>query len=426
MIIVRTRFSHAGELKPHLVHVWDVFCQYSQTQWEEVESEPHITIGFGADCEVHFSNTFKNQMEQATFEADKWFGDELMLKMEDGSNDYLGTAFYLVNCLQEYGETELDHKQRFRFDRSVQHAFGVTQQNVVAHLFNRLIDENDSVAKLFKKPKRISKIIITHDIDKLYLSFLHDGFWALKKGRIDIILKLIFNEVVGKQEWKNIDRIMRMEDEYDVKAVFFWLANQGKVNAIESNADYAMESEVVQGYLKLGAELGHESGLHKSISMDSFQTEFQKLGFIPVANRYHHLKFAMPTDFPKIDTSGLKADLSLGFAEEHGFRNSYGLPLKMFDPVAKKPYAFVQIPLSMMDNTFRFYNGKNPEETWKEMYGFMEANKSNCVLSVLWHNPFFTPYKFGGYLKCFKNLLGYMKEEQIGYTTIAEILDEYG
>ena len=426
VIKVNIHFKNTNELTPHVRHAWQVFCKYAHLDSTETTGHAELTIGFSEDCDIRLSETFQNNLTNKIYDHQRWFSDEPLLRCADGSPDYLGTAFYLVNCIQEYADTQLDYKNRFQFENSFQHTFNCAEETLVSNYFNHLIEENGFLKAITNKPNRQSKIFLTHDIDKLYWSFHHDGFWALKRGRFDIILKLIFFEIVGRQEWKNVDKIMAIEDEHDVRSVFFWLVNKGKVNKLEFNADYSVKSQTVQRFMSMAHEMGFENGIHKSISDDSFEIEIDKLGFQPLGNRYHHLKFNLPVDFPKIERSGLKLDCSLGFAEKYGFRNSYGLPVRMFNPIEERPYNFVQASLHLMDNTFRFYNGIGPGETWKRMLDFLEKNNHNSVITILWHNTFFTRYKFGGYIKCYKNLLDYMRENNINSVSMKEIIEEYG
>jgi hypothetical protein len=133
----------------------------------------------------------------------------------------------------------------------------------------------------------------------------------------------------------------------------------------------------------------------------------------------------LPEAYNAIEESGLKLDASLGFSEQVGFRNNYGLPFNPFNLKEGKPYSFVEAPLHVMDTTL-FKNKKiSLEEKQKDVFAFFEKNKSNCVISVLWHNNFFSNYKYKGYLQFYKNILAYIKDNKLKPITQQEILDNY-
>jgi len=62
---------------------------------------------------------------------------------------------------------------------------------------------------------------------------------------------------------------------------------------------------------------------------------------------------------------------------------------------------------------------ENIAETIIEEYS---QNPYNCDFSVLWHNTFFTDYKYGQYLTQYKRLLEFISEEKIDCLTPDEII----
>jgi hypothetical protein len=218
---------------------------------------------------------------------------------------------------------------------------------------------------------------------------------------------------------------MQREDEHSFKSTFFLLVNKGRINSWEVNADYNIQNNKIQSVIRSIDQKGWENGLHKSISTDTLKEEMGKTGFSPVANRYHYLKFTLPALYDNLEESGLALDASLGFAESYGFRNSYGLPFFPFNMQKRKKYSFLEVPLNVMDVTFQKYMKIPREETAAEIIRFFEKNKYNCVLSVLWHNTFFTRYKFQGYLEVYKEVLAYLYESGYSGITTSEIITQY-
>jgi hypothetical protein len=236
---------------------------------------------------------------------------------------------------------------------------------------------------------------------------------------------IIFANLLLRPQWLNMDKIMKIEDEFGFKSTFYWLVNKGRTKDGFKNSDYAIGSKHVQNQIECVQKKGWENGLHKSISDDSFVTEMNKLGFMPLGNRYHFLKFNIHANFKDIESAGLKFDGSLGFAEEMGFRNSYGLPYKPYNFETQKAYQFVECPLHIMDTTLHGYQKVSADEAFRKITAFMESNSNDAVFSVLWHNNYFTDYKYGDYFKLYKKLLQYFVDSKYECITQSQMIEDY-
>ncbi len=334
--------------------------------------------------------------------------------------DLLATAFYMINSFQEYNckNELLDKYGRFQFENSYQNKFGCIDQNLVQKCFDDFINQNLTSLNL-NYNKRPTKIFISHDIDLIHGSFLQDGLWALKRGRFDIILKLIVNEIIQNPNWKNIDKISKLHSLHDLKSTFFWIATKKISDNKVKNADYSVKeiSKLIR--------YSESNGLHKSTYHTSIAKELEDLPFDTNLNRYHFLKFNLPNAYESIESSSLNFDASLGFAERYGFRNNYGLPFKPYDLKSKKTFNFVEVPLNIMDVTLHKYMKIPLNETSNRIIDFIEKNRTNSILSILWHNPYFTDYKHSGYLQEYKKILLYLNETGIESITPNEIIKEF-
>src|SRR5689334_6810772 len=199
--------------------------------------------------------------------------------------DLLGSAFQMVNALQEYSAPEYDELNRYQFKTSYQHRLNNVNDNLVLQCFDAI--SNKLNLPLHQEPTRF---FLSHDIDIVYGAILEDGNNVLRKGRIDLFLKMLFNLAMARPEWLNMDQIMSLESAHDCKSIFFWIVNKGRINSREENADYQFQSKPIQRQYEAVAAAGFENGLHKSLSPDSFREEFTKYGNVPYANRYHFLK----------------------------------------------------------------------------------------------------------------------------------------
>lgn len=344
--------------------------------------------------------------------------NKVIIQNENGKKDIIASIFYKVNCIQEFGSIEsLDEYERFKFTSSYQYKYGLIEENLVQKDMNELMRITN-----FPASNKESRFFISHDIDTIYGSFLQDGLWALKNKKVWVILKLILNEISRNPHWRNIDKILKINSEYDVYSTFFWLVNQGVGLSNIKNSDYDIEKQ--KDNIDLVERSGSFNGLHKSCSRDSFNEELEKVKINTVYNRYHFLKFLPETDWKKVSESKIKLDCSLGFAEHFGFRNSYGKAFQPYDLISNKPFDFVEAPLHFMDTTFHQYLKTPITKIGNVIIDFFEKNDTNCDFSLLWHNTYFTEYKYNSYLGEYKKILGFIYESKIEVLSPKQIIEE--
>lgn len=366
---------------------------------------------------------YESLLYKKIFRHDAYFKKEpYLLFPNSNKQDWLGTAFYLINSFQEYNiepqNESLDKFGRFRYEKSYQNKFNCIEENVVQKCFDGFAREHEVCSDL-SKVSRKTKVFISHDVDTLNGSFLQDGLWAIKRGRLDIILKLVMNEILLNPGWKNMDKITKLHSEHDLKSTFFWLATKKVAENRIKNADYSV------------AKLDHlikkstSHGLHKSCYNFSFEEELNMLPFDTKLNRFHFLKFNLPDSWVAIQKSALQLDASLGYAERYGYRNSYGLPFRPYNISTQTSYDFVEVPLNIMDGALHRYMKIPLKETGSNIIDFFEKNKTNCIISLLWHNTYFTSYKYSGYLQEYKKVLFYLNESGIKSITPEEIIKEF-
>lgn len=368
---------------------------------------------------LHFYNLL---LIKKRYKFTEYFDKEPIIYFTDSNKkDWLSSIFYLVNCFQEYdidNDDKYDEFGRFKFEKSLQFKFNCIEENLVQkYILEFCKSELNISLNNICLPK--TRVFLTHDVDSVNGSFLQDGFWALKRGRFDIVLKLIFEKILHQPGWKNIDYINSLHDEKGLISTFFWLATNEIGEYGVKNSDYTY------GELQKLSRSSISNGLHKSSSSKDIDTELKMLPFQTQINRYHFLMFKLPTLWERIQESNLKLDASLGFAERFGFRNNYGLPFKPYNINSGKSYDFIEVPLNIMDGTFQKYLNIPTEKTASVIIDFIEKNKNNSLLSILWHNTFFTNYKYNGYLSEYKKILLYLVESKISSTSPELLISDY-
>ena len=374
------------------------------------------------DVKSEFVNLsfYQNLNKNPIFLKDQHFIDkDLVIKDENGREDLITTIFYMVNCLQELSPVtkDLDRFGRFKYTASYQSKFNKIKENSVESLIDLFCLKHNITGSKSK-----STFFISHDIDTIYGSFFQDGLWALRKMNIGVVMKLILFELSGNPHWQNIDKIIKLNSDYDIRSTFFWLVNKGQGLQGIKNADYDLRNEA--DLLQKVEESGNINGLHKSCSAMTINEELKKGNLRTTYNRYHFLNFLTHTDWQKISESELNFDCSLGFAEHYGFRNSYGKAFQPFDLSNNKPYNFIEAPLNFMDGTFHRYMNVPADSIGNTIIDFYEKNPENCDFSLLWHNTYFTDYKYQPFLKEYKKVASYIYENKIECVGPKELIEK--
>ncbi|TAL62900.1 MAG: hypothetical protein EPN85_01585 [Bacteroidetes bacterium] len=409
-----------------LLYIWDVLAKNKNISYEMVEDKTYadLLIDDSPGSELPIAVEFYKALSKNIFSHQQHFQNDCLIRTADGRIDHLATAFYMINSFQEYHVQQFDELERFRYADSYQCKYKNIHENLVQNCFDKVVEQCPQLSR-YKKQGLPSKVFLSHDIDSIHGALMQDGLVAIKQGKFGVLFKLLANAVMSRPDWLNMDKIMKIESEYDFRSTFFWIVSKGKVNERSVNADYDIQSPAIQNSIKQIGDNGSSNGLHKSISPDTLKIEIEKSGFNPVSNRYHYLKFNLPQAWDDIENAKLQLDASLGFAEMHGFRNSYGLPFQPYNFETRKSYSFIEAPLNVMDGTFQRYMKLPVKETAKSVITFFEKNEQNCLHSVLWHNTFFTDHKYAGYLGEYKKILDYLYERKFQCLTDRQIINEY-
>jgi len=270
---------------------------------------------------------------------------------------------------------------------------------------------------------RKSSFFLTHDIDTIYGAKNQNGDYALKHRLYHRVPGLLWNHYLGTPDWLNMNRIMAMEEVFGFRSTFYWLVHRDK-----QNADYDMTNPKIISQIKHIEAKGFENGLHKTIGERSFADDIEQMTYASkertLGQRYHFLKFNLPNAWHDIEDAGLKLETSLGYSEDFGFRNSYGLPFMPYSLKQKRVYNLIEVPMNVMDGNF-FYQGKTLAQAESLLIDWLDRNKQNAVITINFHNNFFDDMLYAGYDKLYEMLLKYFKEEGLNCATQRSLVEEF-
>ncbi|RYF31676.1 MAG: hypothetical protein EOO38_31465, partial [Cytophagaceae bacterium] len=104
------------------------------------------------------------------------------------------------------------------------------------------------------------------------------------------------------------------------------------------------------------SEQGCELGLHGSLgtstnAMHLLRDMHRAHTAVGIGDRFHYLSWEPRFTSNLLVVTKTTYDSTLGFAEHYGFRHSYCLPFQPFNFADGQAYAFLEIPLNVMDAT---------------------------------------------------------------------------
>lgn len=246
---------------------------------------------------------------------------------------------------------------------------------------------------------------------------MEGSFSELKKKRIFSIPKIVLSKLFGKDNWFNFDEIIEIEKTYGASSSFYFLPQKGKVGNWK-NADYNIQGKDIQETIVALKENGCEIGVHGSFgthdNCDKFQTDIDRVNSKPIiGNRFHFLMFDVEKSVSVLDDCNIKYDTTLGFAEQIGFRRATCYPFYLWDFAKNSISPVVEIPLMVMDGSLanKKYMGASKEESLSKVIELIEeVEKFNGVFTLLWHNTYFSDYKYTGWKNIYRKILDYSKD----------------
>lgn len=363
--------------------------------------------------------------------------------------DVLAASFFFLSSWQEYEYMRRHNTVRYPYEASFQKKYQITQIPIVNYYFDIIKTAVEHVygisLTVLGSDSRPFSICLTHDIDKCYTGWQQDLFSQIKKKKPGAAFHILRQRASGKDTWFNFKQIMDLEKKYSAYSSFYFIGRYGKQFAVPDhdveiaspkekirdpeyfyrpspfarfqgytetlqNADYDLSApemqSVQQNIRRHGSEVGIHGSFGSSLDLARLQEDLQHFPFPVTGGRFHYLNFDITNTFDILETLEMKYDSTLGFAEKSGFRNGIAFPFVPYNIPEDRPYRLIEIPLIVMDTTFRSYRKTPLPEIFPEINSLMKtvAQFQGC-LTVLWHNAYFSPYKFAGWGEIYEKIL---------------------
>lgn len=334
--------------------------------------------------------------------------------------DVVASAFYFLSGWNEYVNSSKDEFGRVKYEDSIIKKLNISGLPVVNYYFDIL---SDCIKKVYNKDVKKKlwgahtyATVLTHDIDTCKSAWLEGSFSELKKKHFFSIPKLILKRIFGKDDWYNFNEIIELEKKYNASSSFYFLAQKGKVGNLK-NADYSVVSNDIQKTIIELEKNNFEVGVHGSFgthcNSQLLKTDIDRINTDSIiGNRFHFLMYDPEKTVGVLENCTIKYDTSLSFAEQIGFRRGSTYPFYLWNFEKGEISSVLEIPLTVMDSSLSNskYMGLSIDDASKKVIEIIdEVRKFNGVFTLLWHNTFFSNYKYTGWKDVYCKILDYSK-----------------
>ncbi|MDO7853441.1 hypothetical protein Q4S41_17675 [Hymenobacter sp. CA1UV-4] len=273
---------------------------------------------------------------------------------------------------------------------------------------------------------------ITHDIDSLHGGWGTAVRGALRQRKLREAGRALLDKALGRPApWDNLEQVQAATTHLGAPSTFFMLGSSQPAPNGTANADYEIDSVLLQRLRQLEAN-GAETASHGSYgtACDDRQLREEAGQYSPgqlAGNRFHFLCWEPRRTPGVVAAAGFRYDSTLGFAEHFGFRNSYCLTFYPFDFERAQPHSFLEIPLNVMDATLQHpqYLQLLPEEILPALQPMLgEIARFGGVATVLWHNDHFDPANTATGPRQFAEIMNDLRERGAVFLTGSQIVAE--
>jgi hypothetical protein len=316
--------------------------------------------------------------------------------------DPFASAFLMITGYNEYLLSKKDKYDRYRASQSLNYRAGFMEKpmiNLYALQLKKILGQR--FPELQFKQNRF-KYTATFDIDMAY-SYLEKGLITNLGGFMRSFMLSDFTDMKtrydvlfnGRQDpFDTYDYIFEVCGKNNIETKFFFLV--GDKSRFDKNI--ASENERFRQLIRDIAEKS-DIGIHLSygshVSNGVMQLEMKRLeeitGKMPTSNRFHYLRFTLPSSYMRLQKIGIKEDYSMAYATRIGFRSATCNPYYFFNLTKNEVTDLKIYPFAFMDTTLSHYKRLTAEESLERIKHMMKAVKEvegPCI--GLWHNSSFT------------------------------------
>lgn len=322
---------------------------------------------------------------------------------------------------EEYSPRQLDRHGRFVYAYSTNR--DILEPRVSKYLVNNGYEIEYPDDKQFA-------VCLTHDVDEIYPPRRHtllSTLTCLKRLDFSGIKQQVFWNLHGKEKspYWNFQEIMDLEEKYDARSSFYFLATDADIRRFRYNIE-DLEGEMGQ-IVGRGWEVGLHGGYYacndlKEILREKMRLE-RVLGGKVIGYRNHYLRFKVPDSWEILEKAGFKYDTTLGYPDMVGFRNGMCHPFRPYNLCTDTEINILEIPMVIMDGTL-FDSVGSYDEAWEVARKLIDTVAScHGVLTINWHSNSFNCSFKGSWPNLYEKILAYCHENEAWMTTGEDVFN---
>ncbi|MDZ7635334.1 MAG: polysaccharide deacetylase family protein [Bacteroidales bacterium] len=335
--------------------------------------------------------------------------------------DIFSAAFYMLSRYEEYLPFAPDVHGRYQAIRSLAYRKGFLQMPVV-ELWSRYL------AGLLVKSYPVLSIrhnefssLVTVDVDQPFAyrsRGLLRSVGGLMKGLAGTGARPAerIRTMAGSQTdpYDNFDYIEQQLQLNGSNALFFFpTGDQGEYDHSPPYRDNDYR-EIIRRYDKMYGSGLHPSyrsaGRPKTLRMET--DRYRSItGHGAERARQHWLLLSMPETYQSYIDAGIRADYTMGYADEPGFRAGIARPFPFYDLSREKITGLTIVPFQVMDGTLRQYLHLSPEAALVVIRSLIAVTRRAGGMFVsVWHNTSLTEVNgWEGWRNVFEETLALQK-----------------
>lgn len=331
--------------------------------------------------------------------------------------DIFGFMFWMLNRIEEVGNSNFDRHGRFSATRSHAYINNYLERPVVDEWLHVLEQVILRVWPNLRLKELEFSMKVSHDVD--FPSLYAFKSWRaiaimmvrrlLKQGDLKAtlqapFLKLVSGKAIHTQDpFNTFEWLMDFSESNNLTSAFYFIC--GTTSGMD--ADYVPEDTRIVKLMRRIYERGHEIGLHPSYGTyqqpELIKREAERLRQImreaaieqtDIGGRMHYLRWEHPGTLQAWEDAGMAYDTTLSYADHPGFRCGTCHEYPAFNPITQKRLSVRIRPLIVMECTViaeRYMDLGYTDAAVDKFLALKErCRKVRGCYTLLWHNSHFS------------------------------------
>lgn len=308
--------------------------------------------------------------------------------------DTFSMIFFLLSRYEEYLIKDKDQHGRFQPKSSYLYKTKRLNQPLVDVLIGQLKEKLQSKFPDLKFKSPTFKTQLTLDVDQAFM-YQHKSFKRWFGAGLRDLSQFEFRNFRTRNliyfgwkadPWNVFESIKNQFQNTENKPIFFFqVGDYGKFdkNLNYKNKNFKQLVKYVSSWAKVGLHPSYQSNDHYQTLVEEKLRLDNMIGKPVQISRQHFIKLQIPKTYENLINLGIKADYSMGYASQTGFRAGTSQAFFWYDLHREQQTQLKIHPFCAMDVSLKNYLKLNPEKARQhltELYQIIEKNGGNFCL----------------------------------------------